>query len=911
MPLLLPLLFAVTLFVSAFLLFLVQPMIGKMVLPLLGGTPAVWNTCMVFFQAALLAGYFYTHSVSTYLPVRRQLFLQGAVLLLPLLFVPFTIGSWTPPTESNPVFDVLLLLGFVVGVPFFVVATSAPLLQKWFASTGHPSAKDPYFLYGASNLGSMLALVAYPFVVEPNFSLDGQTILWAVVYGVFVVLTAACGAVVWLARPAPVRQDAITVLDRAKAPALATAAVAAGPPPGGTAVPEETAIRAGRRGVRARKAAQAPVAAAPRPEVTPLRRLRWVALAAVPSSLMLGVTTYLTTDIAAIPLFWVVPLALYLLTFILVFMRWPVEWTGTPHTVAVVAQPAVLAVLAIVIAGDVSFPQWFAFLINLLAFFITALVCHGELARDRPSTQHLTEFYLCMSLGGVLGGMFNALLAPVVFNRIFEYALVLAFACLLRPPTNFFARLRGREVKEEGDPTTEDRVLDVGYAVCLGLLAYALLRLSVAENIWGQSRYFWFWAASQVEGWLPATPGAKENTAWQTAQAVGLWVSTLVVVGIPLAICLVFSGRPLRFGLCALALFLATGLYNAVHDEDVYVHRSFFGVQRVRIDVQENRKELDEQGHPGKVYRYHTLIHGGIDHGRQLLSDSVEARHQPITYFHPTGGVGQVFAAFNEQQEAKPFGVIGLGIGTLASFGRKGQIVDFYEIDPAVKRLSLPEEGEPRYFHYLHDAQTVKEAKVRVILGDGRLKLKEAPNGMYQILVVDAFSSDAIPVHLLTLEAIDLYMSKLADGGLLIFNVTNRYVELEPILGDLAAKRGLLCLHWGDFPDGHFMKFSSEWVLMVKRRQGPKAMAAEAMHLFGAVPAVGGPGAVPWATLSRAPQMDIPPLLLQLSWNLNRRTHADRIRDLRESSKAWRPVRRLGGRPWTDDYTNLLSVLSW
>ena len=381
-----PLLFAATLFVSAFLLFLIQPMIAQMILPRLGGTPAVWNTCMVFFQAALLAGYGYTHSATTYAPVRRQTFFQFGLLALPLLFfmLPFGIGSWAPPTNSNPIVSVLTILLLTVGLPFLVVATSAPLLQRWFAYTGHPSSKDPYFLYGASNLGSMLALLSYPFFFQRLFDLDEQAWIWTAGYGFMILLVGACCWVVW---QAPRTVDL---------PALAPNEAAPAPAPVAPARVEQHVTRQPLRRVRGRAAVMvhqaAPIAvrapAQPEPiasplqtvmlavgtvvgclilyfllattirvylsqippgwlwllptnigliilyilvrpwlatgndgtsEITWLRRLRWIALAAVPSSLMLGVTTFMTTDIAAVPLFWIVPLALYLLSFIIVF----------------------------------------------------------------------------------------------------------------------------------------------------------------------------------------------------------------------------------------------------------------------------------------------------------------------------------------------------------------------------------------------------------------------------------------------------------------------------------------------------------------------------------------------------------------------------------------------------------------
>jgi hypothetical protein len=947
------LLFAVTLFVSAFLLFLVQPMIGKMILPRLGGTPAVWNTCMVFFQAVLLAGYAYTHTVSTRLQVRRQLLLQCVLLALPLLFLPFAIGQWTPPTESNPVLALLWLLLLVVGIPFFVVATSAPLLQRWFAHTGHPAARDPYFLYAASNLGSMLALLAYPFAVEPNFSVAAQTWLWAGAYAFFIALTLVCGVVVWRAPPT------VALPGRAPSPDPAPP-----PPP----AEDAEAIRPARKSWRPRKPVQAPVAPtlkprAPIAEITPLRRLRWIGLAAVPSSLMLGVTSYVTTDIAAIPLFWVVPLALYLLSFIFVFARWPVEWTGTPHKVVVLVQPLALILLAIVTLSDMAVPQKFAFGLHLTVFFLTALLCHGELARDRPSTTYLTEFYLWMSVGGVLGGLLNALVAPLVFDRIVEYMLVLALSCLLRPPTHYLAWFRGRAATSEqsgSEQTPSERfqelLLDIGYPLCLGLLTFALLKIAAAKNFWGHSGSLAASMAKQFQQWGVFAPRGNDqrsvDAAWRSALTLGWWVSTCLVSGIPLVICLVFSGRPLRFGLCALAFFLANAVYALSVDESLYHHRSFFGPHHVRA-------EKNDAG----VIEYFTLIHGGIDHGRQLADP--ERRDQPITYFHPTGPIGQIFTAFSEGKEHPPYAVIGLGIGTLASYSKPGQEVDFYEIDPAVRDLSDPPTGEP-YFHYLRDARK-RGSKLDVKLGDGRLKIDEAPAGKYHIIVVDAFSSDAIPVHLLTLNALDVYRSKLADGGIVIFNITNRYLDppgIQGMFADLAQARDMYCLYSGVyFRDSVPDRFASDWMILVKKRTDHRAIAAEAMHVFGSAPGLGGPSAVPWATLARSPGvavparfldpkgrparraslwpvpypgadlpevvldlhehlgllelpprpgMEVPPLLLTLdhseeTW-LRRRGYQVR---LEHNEDMWPPVDPARKRVWTDDYSNLLSVLSW
>lgn len=829
--------FAFTLFVSATLLFLVQPMVGKLILPKLGGTPAVWNTCMVFFQAVLLVGYGYTHSLSTWHDRRRQLFVQFGILALPFLVLPFGLGVWNPPAEYNPVLSVLWLLLGMVGLPFFVVATTAPLLQKWFASTGHPAGKDPYFLYGASNLGSMLALLLYPVLIEPWFGLDSQAVLWTVGYGFFVLLVIGCGLVVWKAAAplAPVRGPA-TSAEPMPAPAV--------PPAAGA-----TSIVAAKKAGRHRPVPRTPSGSvfgslgASDESLTWGRRLRWVGLAAAPSSLMLGVTTYITTDIAAIPFLWIIPLALYLLTFILVFARWPVRWTDVPHTVMLYLQPCFLMFLVLVLVTHLTIPTRFNLLLHLLAFFSTALVCHGELAKDRPAARHLTEFYLWMSVGGVLGGMFNALIAPpLLWFDVVEYYLAMVLACILRPALLGPTPLIPGDTSEKG-PTPLGRVLDLFIPIGLGILAYFLAKY-----------------------------GAR-HALRSYALAGGV------------VIVLALAGRPIRFGL-AVGLFIAgVGLFDQSRVTTVFQGRSFFGFVKVRLD----------DNSPGP--RYHTLIHGGINHGSQHLEP--HHRRLPITYFHPTGGIGQIFQKFSwpdarlpaslvglgsapgpfagglivGSQSEPPYAVVGLGIGTLAAHARPFQHMIFYEIDPLIKRLSLPPGGEDAYFFYLQDALD-RGANLEVVLGDGRLTLEKDPylsqsparrfDNYFHILVLDAFSSDAIPVHLLTAEAIDLYLSKLADGGVLIFNTTNRYVDIRPVLADLAEAKGLTCLHYGDESEGVFDKYGSDWVVMQRKEFAGTQAAAN-----------GGP---------------------PLSRRLDER---------------WRPPQGLGGPVWTDKYSNLLRVLLW
>src|SRR5678816_2588592 len=367
--------YSVTLFLSAVLLFSVQPMVGKMILPILGGAPAVWNTCLVFFQISLLLGYLYAHLSTRWLGVRLQAIAHLGLLLLPLFLLPISLrGKYAAAPEAEPVMTLFGLLLLTAGLPFLAVATSAPLLQKWFAQTGHGSAKDPYFLYAASNAGSLLALLGYPLLFEPAMTLAEQSRQWRNGYLLLLILVFLCAVLLWKSSRAAV------------------------PGPG---VMEPSVV-------------------------TPLRRLRWVLYAFVPSSLMLGVTTYITTDIAAFPLLWVIPLSLYLLTFILVFARrqfLPRAWIS--RALALLAIPAIIALIL-----EANYPHFILIPEHLILFFGLSMLCHGALADDRPSTIHLTEFYLWMSVGGVLGGVFNALIAPLVFDSVLEYPLMIVIACL-------------------------------------------------------------------------------------------------------------------------------------------------------------------------------------------------------------------------------------------------------------------------------------------------------------------------------------------------------------------------------------------------------------------------------------------------------------------------------------------------
>ena len=692
--------FAATLFVSSTLLFLVEPLVGKMLLPILGGTPAVWNTCVVFFQIVLVAGYGYAHLTSTVLGIRRQATIHQFVMLLPLLVLPIVVVKGTaPPSGDNPVWWLLWRLLVTVGVPFFALSTTAPLLQRWFAGTGHPAAADPYFLYAASNAGSLLALLAYPLLVEPRLALAEQSHAWAGGYLLLVLLVTACAAALLHARP----QNAGVAV-------------------GNVSVPAQSRCEA-------------------RP--TSWRRLWWVSMAFIPSSLMLGVTTHITTDLAAVPLLWVIPLALYLLTFIVVFARRPV----LPQRLMVRLLPVGLVLLATLFFTPLPALRWELIALHLAVFFVIGVVCHGRLAADRPAAAHLTEYYLWMSVGGVVGGLFNAILAPLAFDVVIEYPLAMMLACLALPGTLACTR--------------RDRIRDFLVPAAFGLLTIAVVLFLRAV------------------GW---------------AETVGMIVFGYVV---PMLVCYSFRHRPLRFAF-GFAALLAVNLVHASLREgrSLHIERNFFGVKRVLLAA-------DGQ--------FRVLVHGGTVHGSQSVDPACAG--EPTTYYHRHGPIGDVFALLREKTADPRVGVIGLGAGTVACYAEPGDHFTFYEIDPGVARIA----ADPRYFSYLSQCRGTYD----IVLGDGRLTLAAAPRGSYDLLILDAFSSDSIPTHLVTREALDLYVDKLADGGVLAFHVSNQYLRLSPLLANLAAQRGLVCYGRADRAvspeDKATGKTASEYVVMARR----------------------------------------------------------------------------------------------
>jgi hypothetical protein len=691
-------LFTATVLLGAGLLFLVQPMVAKRLLPQLGAAPSVWSTCLVFFQAVLLAGYAYAHVAAAWLSLRRRLVFHAVVVLVPLLVLPIAGIVPAPPEGANPTAWLLHQLALSVGLPFLVLSASAPVLQSWFAGTTDPRASSPWFLFAASNLGSLTALVAYPTLVEPLLPLRVQGALWSSAYGVYAVLVLGCALRTWRAQP--------------------TAVEAAGE--------------------------RAPATSPPGPR--PTQVARWIVLAAVPSSLTLGVTTYLATDVASLPLLWVVPLALYLLTFVAAFSRASVAATRTANRLL----PMQALLVAMLTVGGLAVPLGLSVALHLLLFTAAALVCHGQVARSRPAASHLTGYYLAIAFGGMVGGVANALVAPVVFHSVVEYPLAIVLACALRP------------VPAE-EPGRGARAPWASFAKAL--LAGAL---TLAVVLWGNG-----------------------------AQTGPHLLASLLAV--PALVAYSVARRPRPFALAVGLMLLAGSAARGRQGRVVHAERTFFGVYRV---------------HEDPVGRRRVLMHGTTLHGAQSLDPAL--RHEPQAYYTRGGAFAQAFSALPAASRSR-VGVVGLGAGALASYARPGQHFTFFEIDPAVERIAR----DRRFFDYLSDCGE----GCSVVLGDARLSLTRVPEGAFDLLVLDAFSSDAIPVHLVTSEAFALYFSRLSEGGAVLVHYSNRHLALGPVLGRIAQEQGLVALAEVDAAgkDAPAGKVPSEWMVLTRdaRDVGP------------------------------------------------------------------------------------------
>lgn len=641
-------LYALSVFLSAFLLFQVQPMIAKMILPWFGGSAAVWGTCLVFFQAVLLLGYFYAHLLTSTWRPRRQAIIHSVLLGLAVLTLPIMPSAlWKPVDPSLPSLKILTLLCVVVGLPYFALSSTGPLLQKWYVQA-HPG-KMPYRLFALSNFGSMLALLSYPPLIEPNLTLPTQSWSWSAGFGLFAVICIMTG---W----------------RSATKAVATE----------DAVPSEQS---------------------PRP--TPGLYFFWIALAACPSILLLSVTTHLSMDVAPVPFLWIVPLALYLLSFILCFdaPRW------YRRREFLILAPLALGGMLWMMQAEASErpPIRITVALFALAFFVLCMVCHGELARWKPNPRWLTSYYLMISIGGAIGGLFVALVAPSVFKAFFEFPISVVLCALL-----------------------------------IGGSLY-----------WEKDSIF----RRDLLGW----PSIAVMCTVAALAGFSFYVMRETVIG------------------------------------SMFVGRNFYGELRVR--QYENPYDWDG---------YRSLVHGSINHGEQYTHPA--RRRLPVSYYCADTGVGMVMAE-RVVGDTGRVGVIGLGTGTMAAYSRFGDYFRFYEINPLVEKIAN------QYFTYIKDA----EGPVDVVLGDARLSLEREEPEEFDVLVVDAFSSDSIPVHLLTREAFQLYFKHLKPNGVLAVHISNRYIDLKPVIGRVAESIGRKAWAVESQDNDEGTCYSTTWTLITAR----------------------------------------------------------------------------------------------
>ncbi len=698
------LLFVVVVFMSAALVFLVEPMVAKLVLPLLGGTPWVWNTSLAFFQIALLVGYLYAHLLQRVSSVRTQAFIHLGVLAAAALVLPLKIsGALGDPDPNSPILWLLGVLGLSLGAPFAALSATAPLVQAWRARLKDPDDHtEPYALYAASNLGSLLALIAYPVVVEPLLTLNAQRVTWSLGYAAFVLTMAALAF----------------LAIRGKGHAIEA------PPPSAHTVGWKD-------------------------------RLIWVGLAAAPSSLMMGTTTYLTTDVASAPFLWVAPLALYLLTFIIAFQTKP----AIPRELALTLGAAAVAACAYLLpfhTNEILLQMG----VHLTAFFLTALICHQTLVARRPPAAHLTEFYLWMSVGGVIGGGFNAFLAPVIFNVVIEYPLVLVLAVFARPYGPW-------------EMTTSRWLLLIG-GITAALAAVVLM--------------------SVIDVWpIFAGLAAQKMTVVKTLLAVTMLAAFMLrsnIVAFP--------------GLLVILLVAASMIGDRVAVKEQW--RSFFGV------VRQSSIDLDRMGDGVMM-----LSHGTTLHGAQAPAGPLGCK--PLVYYAEETPIGQVFVTSKAAKPALTIGAVGLGTGTVATYVRNSDRMTFFEIDPLMVQIA----NNPKYFSYTTQCA---DGPIDFVMGDARLTLSKESPDKYDILLIDAFSSDAVPAHLLTVEALRMYLTKIKPDGVVILHLSNRNLNLmEPAQAGALAAGGaaLLQRHTAD-PNLPFLWESAEDAVILARNT--QALAA-------------------------------------------------------------------------------------
>lgn len=668
-------LYTLTTLLSAVLLFSIQPMFAKMVLPVLGGSPSVWAVALAFFQGALLAGYLYAHGLMRFLTPKQTGFVHLLFCLIALVALPIALPEgWREPPQGDAYLWQFGLFAVAIGLPFMAVAANAPLLQAWFARAGHAQSADPYFLYAASNLGSFFALLGYPLLLEPMFGASKLSAFWAIGYICLITAIALCFSIVWR------RQET----QKAR--------------------PLEAPDSAGGRSAAA---------------LTWKDRATWVCLAMVPAALLTAFTTYVATDVASAPLIWVIPLALYLLTFVIVFRDSTPAGQDDDNATDMIAWLHVISVFLVFLQlSQVWRGGWFLTTsLGFSAFVSGTLVAHRTLYQNRPDAKSLTEFYLWMSFGGVLGGLFAALIAPKLFSEVYEYPLLLALTLACRP--GVVSALKSGNL----NVTSGAAKIAAGMAAVFGFA----------------------WLCAQMD--------------WTFDR----WGAALVLI-IALAIPLFWNWRKPVHQL-AVALIMVSVLVflpTAVHVGNA--ERSYFGVYRIS-------KSDDGQ--------FTVLQHGSTLHGAQRRQDKDGNPVQdlePATYYYRGGPIHYAVAAVQHRlgKSAKGhFGVVGLGAGAMACHAEPGETWKFYEIDPVVVDIARSEN-----FSFMKECQPNAE----VVVGDARLTLEKEPDGVFDLLVIDAFSSDAVPIHLLTREALELYLSKLKPEGVGVLHISNRYLDLEGVV---------------------------------------------------------------------------------------------------------------------------------
>ena len=679
--------YTLTIFLTSGLLFLVQPMVGKILLPRLGGSPAVWNTAMVFFQLTLLVGYAWAHLSLSLLRIRPHVIVTMGLFGLTLLTLPVALPQdWVP--TSSPALWVLFALLVLVGGPFLVLASMSPTLQRWLSLSRHPHGSDPYFLYAASNAGSLLGLLAYPLIIEPALTTADQTVMWSWMYAGAAVAVAICGV----------------------------AAIRFRRPPRPSAATEVPADNGG-------------------------FQWRWIGLSAVPAALLLAVTHHITTDVAAVPLLWVIPLAIYLVTFIVAFGPNP-RWLQRGSAMALKLLVAPLALTFIV-----GVPLGIGLVVNLGVFTAAALLMHSLLADSRPAAADLTRYYLAVSVGGAIGGTLTALVAPTLFPVVLEYPVAVALALAFIPVA--IAGFGG---------SARSRIIALVVSV-VGLVAVVALAGDVGDDA-----------------------------------LIG------IVVGIILIAVYVVSGGPRQYAV-AVGIVLV-GLTLLPLRSAVVADRSFFGVVRVERTADQT-----------------TLWSGSTVHGLQL-SDPADAGI-PTSYYHPTGPLGDVMVA--PLSDSRQIAVIGLGAATIVAYGHSGDHFTFYEIDPTMARIA----EDPELFTFIADTA----ASVDIAIGDGRLLLEQDEN-RYDVVIIDAFSSDAIPAHLITTEAMALYVDHLAPGGVVAYHVSNRHLDLTPIVARQADALGFASVVRFDrnvsAAESAQGKEASTWIVVAPSEESLSAVASHA-----------------------------------------------------------------------------------